>query len=313
MSKNKSMYTMLLVTMISLAVSTSNWVLIWMLLEFSTFVFIMFLFSNTLVLVCESSIKYFIVQSIASMFMFISGFMLINVKLISLFWLLLMCVTIMIKIGVFPFHFWVIPVVEKLSYINLLMLFGPMKVIPLFLLENLWNNFNLSYILSWFMQVLAASTMVMGSIIGLSGTNLNQVLGASSISHSGWFLLGVMTNQVWLYFYIYLISLGLLIFMLMQKVFLWASIMLVSLSGLPPYMLFLGKYQIIMFSLSFGINLSVLVLMVLSSVVSLYFYLKFAYLIYLNNKSSSTPFWLKSISLLYVLVSMASLVYFLSI
>jgi len=151
--------------------------------------------------------------------------------------------------------------------------------------------------------VLAVSTMVIGNLAALGQTNAKRMLAYSSIAHAGYMLAGlsVLDNgvgpaMVLLYLVIYLLmNLGAFLVLVALENLVGGSdlsqlrgavrrepllcvmlcVFLFSLVGLPPLAGFMGKY-LIMLKLAARGHYGMIVWIVLNSVVSLYYYMRLA-------------------------------------
>jgi len=184
-----------------LAISTRNWYFFWVLMELTTFCIVGIFYTDKLS--SKSAIKFFFVQAIRSVFIFIGGRGLLNISE-SLILNFVLLIGLALKLGLFPFHFWVIPLLQNVNFTQIRLLLGPIKVIPLYLI---WNNSHLINPIIY----LALATIFVGRLLGLNCTNIKGILAASSISHTGWVLLGNSVNIIWQYFFVYYVSLVLLL------------------------------------------------------------------------------------------------------
>jgi len=130
----------------------------------------------------ERSIKYFLVQACASAIILFSGINLFFLNKVDYFPLILLRFGLVIKLGIFPLHFWVIPVIKGRKFKHLLFLLGPMKVVPLILLVSI-VNIEIKYY--YFRVVIRLFSIIAGSLLGNRISNIRAILGASSINHSG--------------------------------------------------------------------------------------------------------------------------------
>lgn len=106
----------MLVTGRLMSISSSNWLYVWIGLEINLLSFIPLVIHGTEDLEVESMIKYFLVQSLGSciiLFIYLS----INIYLIDdLFFInIIMVFRFIIKMGIFPFHFWLVHVIRGIG------------------------------------------------------------------------------------------------------------------------------------------------------------------------------------------------------
>nr|YP_010043647.1 NADH dehydrogenase subunit 2 [Branchinella kugenumaensis]QPD06968.1 NADH dehydrogenase subunit 2 [Branchinella kugenumaensis] len=245
--------------------SSESWLGLWMGLELNSLSFVPILIN----LSKETSLKYFLVQSFGSV-LFLMGVFNLNFSVFSYMGLLL-------KAGVAPLHFWVLSVTKNMSWSILMLLLTVQKLGPLLGLA-------LSEFSSALVIILSA---LLGSFGGFIQSNLRLILSFSSIAHLSWLLINL--NSMMLFFSYYLIYsfisilLGISfnkskIFSISQMNFpqsllskLSMSMSLLSLGGLPPLLGFFIKWMTI--EMNF-LPVSICVGLVLSTCISLFFYLK---------------------------------------
>jgi NADH-quinone oxidoreductase subunit N len=162
--------------------------------------------------------------------------------------------------------------------------------------------------------VLAAATMILGTVVGVAQTNLKRMLAYSSIAHGGYLLVGlVAANQVGkaaILFYLLgyaitnLAAFGVIALLgskerrndeLRDFAGLWHShplaaalmtISLLSLGGIPPTVGFIGKWYIFSAAVSAGYY-GLAIIGVLTSVVSVFFYLRIVVMMYMSEREGA--------------------------
>jgi NADH-quinone oxidoreductase subunit N len=161
--------------------------------------------------------------------------------------------------------------------------------------------------------VLAAGTMVLGTVVGVAQTNLKRMLAYSSIAHGGYLLVGlVAANNVGkaaILFYLLaysvtnLAAFGVIALLgarergndeLRDYAGLWhthpglaalMTISLLSLGGLPPTVGFIGKWYIFTAAVSSGYY-GLAIIGVLTSVISVFFYLRVVVMMYMADRQT---------------------------
>nr|YP_009498369.1 NADH dehydrogenase subunit 2 [Biomphalaria sudanica]AWK49480.1 NADH dehydrogenase subunit 2 [Biomphalaria sudanica] len=265
-----------------ISLSSSDWVFSWIGMEVGMISLFPLLMMNYFSSSKESMMKYFLIQSLASVMMFISGIIFFNnieqMNMISYLFLM----SLSLKLGIFPGHFWVPSLVNSLSWVSNMMLLGPLKIAPMGFLSMLVLSNNMMFVVI----ILGVFSAIIGSILGNNQTSIRSMIGSSSISHSGWMCVGVSFGYVWGYMLVYLIILMFMFLSLYMLDYLSFSVMLLSLSGLPPFIMFLMKMKVLLYSL-FSLEYIIFVMLILSSIISLNFYLKFFYSYFLTNKWNS--------------------------
>lgn len=159
--------------------------------------------------------------------------------------------------------------------------------------------------------VLAAATMILGTVVGVAQSNLKRMLAYSSIAHGGYLLVGlVAANQVGkaaILFYLLAYAItnvaafGVIALLgsrerandeLRDYAGLWQThpglaalmtVCLLSLGGLPPTAGFIGKWYIFSAAVSAGYY-GLAVIGVLTSVVSVFFYLRVVVMMYMADR-----------------------------
>jgi NADH-quinone oxidoreductase subunit N len=162
--------------------------------------------------------------------------------------------------------------------------------------------------------VLAALTMILGTVVGVAQTNLKRMLAYSSIAHGGYLLVGlVAANDVGkaaILFYLLaysvtnLAAFGAIALLgardrandeLRDYAGLWYShpalaalvtVSLLSLGGLPPTAGFVGKWYIFSAAVSAGYYW-LAILGMLTSVVSVFFYLRVVVMMYMSERGTA--------------------------
>jgi len=167
----------------------------------------------------------------------------------------------------------------------------------------------LSAVLAW----LAGLSIVVGSIIALSQTDMKRLLAYSSITHAGYALLGLIAGtpdgasatMTYAFFYVFMTlgAFGVVIALGERGEKLdgyrglaaqrpgTAVLMLVflmSLIGIPPTAGFAAKFVVILSVVRSG-HMALAVLAVVCSVVSAFFYMRVAVFMYMNEPQESPP------------------------
>nr|UBU96764.1 NADH dehydrogenase subunit 2 [Gyraulus sp. GE1] len=259
-----------------ISLSSSDWIISWLGMEIGMFSIIpLLLFKSTS---NEPAMKYFLIQSLASALILISGIFLITIKY-DLFFMLLFVLGMSMKLGFFPGHFWVISIVENLSWTSCMMMLGPLKIAPFGFLSMFSDNM--------FLIGFAMASVFVGSLLGMNQLNVRAMLGASSISHSGWMIFSMCYGYLWMYMFVYMLLLMFLFMSLSIMDNLSTSVCLISMSGLPPFVMFLVKMKVIYYII-FNLEYLYLMFLVVSSIISLFFYLKFFYFFSFKWKINQT-------------------------
>nr|UPX88356.1 NADH dehydrogenase subunit 2 [Renocera pallida] len=283
----------LAVLMISsfITVSANTWLGVWMGLEINLLSFIPLMKENNNLMSSESSLKYFLAQALASSVLLFSIVVTYLQKSdpLSLFSTPHVMVTsaLLLKSGMAPFHSWFPVVVEGLSWVNVMILITWQKLAPLMVVSYLCST--------KFIMVCIILSAFVGSLGGLNQVSLRKLIAYSSINHLGWIILSMSASEgLWLnYFVLYcFLSVSvILIFYFMNMFFisqLFSSLFhslgmkislftnILSLGGLPPFLGFYPKWMVIQI-ISLKSQLFMISLMVMFSLITLFFYLRLSY------------------------------------
>src|SRR5258705_11500676 len=164
--------------------------------------------------------------------------------------------------------------------------------------------------------VIAAATMILGTVVGVAQTNLKRMLAYSSIAHGGYLLVGlVAANEVGkaaILFYLAayaitnLAAFGVIALLgardqahdeLRDYAGLWYShpglsalmtVCLLSLGGLPPTAGFIGKWYIFSAAVSAG-DYGLAVIRELASVMSVFIFLRVLVSLYMYDRGTDAP------------------------
>lgn len=271
---------------------------------------ILFLMSDSLAESPEAIFKYFVISSITGL-LYLCGFYfstfelngysesasVLNKNNLSLF---IISLPFIVKLGMFPSYLWVPEVYRGLSYLGVAFLSLVPKITSfLVLLKFLGPN-------QLFLAI-GLGSLVIGSFGGLNQSNMKVLLSFSGIGHFGliFVLISLGFNFCSLssfYLIVYCLSASSLLFTLSSLKknniielggFLSHStalgsilgVLLLSLMGFPPLSGFICKLLVIVSSLLNSINTLAVLAMILSLVISAFYYLR-AFIISSNGTES---------------------------
>nr|YP_010271157.1 NADH dehydrogenase subunit 2 [Tricentrus longivalvulatus]UKB86922.1 NADH dehydrogenase subunit 2 [Tricentrus longivalvulatus] len=259
-----------------IAMSSNNWIMIWLGLELSMMCF-MPIMSNKNKLNSESCIKYFIVQSLGSSIMMM-GVIMMSIDTYNT----ILIMAILLKLGVSPFHTWVISIIEGMSYYPIFIMFTLIKLAPINMLSYMSMNLNLFVIFS----------SMVGSLSGLNQNSIKKILSYSSIFNMSFILASICIMEIWLTFILmYSMSLMLLMYLIEKlnlnfinqiminnysipaKMCCWFT--LLSMGGFPPLMGFFGKMLVIKFLININEFLTSSII-IMTSLIVMFFYTRMA-------------------------------------
>jgi len=201
--------------------------------------------------------------------------------------------TLLLKTGAAPFHFWFPGVIEGLTWGNSLILITWQKIAPIILVSY-------NVIFKFFIWIIVLS-IIIGALGGLNQTSLRKLIAFSSISHLGWIIAAIISQEtLWkLYFCIYTLLRFSVIFIFntfklshinqifsfqldssINKIILFIT--LLSLGGLPPFLGFAPKWIVIQFLTAHSLFMLVLII-VTFTLITLYFYLRICFAAFIIN------------------------------
>jgi NADH:ubiquinone oxidoreductase subunit 2 (subunit N) len=153
-------------------------------MEVSFLGLVFFVYSSIKPFKTESVILYYLVQRYARALLIGTGIIIYSLhRNNNYFILFLILIMVSIKLGLFPFYFWVIPVIKDQEYISVFTILGPIKVSPLVIIRDiLIVKTYLDVII--LIRVIASLSILVGSFLGLNSSNILIVIGASSITHT---------------------------------------------------------------------------------------------------------------------------------
>nr|WSP02121.1 NADH dehydrogenase subunit 2 [Gesonula punctifrons] len=291
-NSNKLLFLSTLLMGTILSISSNSWFGVWMGLEINLLSFIPLLSNNKNMMVNESSIKYFIVQALASTMLLLSILM-IQMKY-PMNWekelipMMMISSSLLLKIGAAPFHFWFPEIMGASTWINCIILMTWQKIAPMMIL---------SYCIkmsTFFFSIIILSIFI-GAIGGLNQTSLRQIMAYSSISHLGWMISSLIVSEKnWeLYFIIYS-TLSVILVMMFKKMNIFMinqiylnsnmspeikyimMLTLLSIGGLPPFLGFLPKWLVIQSLIEMGLS-TVTIIMVVLTTITLYYYMRISF------------------------------------
>ena len=228
------------------------------------------------------------------------------------FGLAFLIVGIAFKFGAVPFHMWLPDVYEGArTPVTLYLATAPKLAALAFILRVLVEGLGgLQGVWDDMIMVVAVLSLLVGNVIAIAQTNMKRMLGYSTIAHVGFILLGVFCGtdkgyaSALFYTLTYLVSaagtFGIVIllsrrgyeaenisdFKGLNARSPWFALMmmflLLSLTGIPPFIGFFGKLNVIDAVLSSGYS-GLAVLMVLASVVGAFYYLRVIWYMYFEE------------------------------
>ena len=244
----------------------------------------------------------------------------------------LLLIGLLFKVAVVPFHMWVPDVYEgaPTTITAFMSTGGKAAAFSVFLIIFVPGLLAAVSPLRQVLALLAALTMVVGNIIAIVQTSIKRMLAYSSIAHAGYILTGVIAansygqNGILYYLLAYTVmnigAFGILSLLedadgagltftdyagLSKRQPLLAGLMalfMFSLSGIPPFAGFFGKYYVFAGAISAGYTW-LAILGVLMSAVSAYYYLRVVVVMYFSEGSGARDVRLSPLGIAAVIVS----------
>nr|YP_010466951.1 NADH dehydrogenase subunit 2 [Hemigrapsus sinensis]UVF28723.1 NADH dehydrogenase subunit 2 [Hemigrapsus sinensis] len=274
-----------LITGSIISISSTSWFGAWIGLELNLMSFIPLIAFKKSSFFSEAALKYFLIQALGSTLFITSSFLFISFSTLSLFTIFL---SLLLKLGGAPFHFWFPQVMEGLKWPQVFILSTIQKFAPMTLISYLMTN-EILIKMTIFSAIMSA---LIGSLSGLNLTLLRKIIAFSSINHLSWMLISVsISDTSWLFYFIIYSFILLSITSIFHKLQTFSiskliqsdqnsvfhaliiSLNFMSLSGLPPMTGFIPKWIIIQIMLNLNLFIP-LFFMLISALVTLYFYLR---------------------------------------
>jgi len=293
------------------SVSSSHWLGVWAGLEVNLIGFLPILLYQKRISESESAVKYFIVQALGSSLLVFGSLVRSSTSFtwdpsLASSWLSVIVIVsgLLTKIGLFPFHFWLPGVIAGLPWLSCIVLATWQKVAPLFLVTTILDVTD-AYSITLLACILAAGSSLIGGLGGINQTQVRAILAYSSIGHLGWIIFASShsSSGMKLYFLIYVL-ISFTVFLAMwtlnaanakrlarligshSMTLFSIMVMLISLAGLPPLLGFISKW-IVLLSATLSSLFPLLGLLILGSVMSLFYYLRLYFSIFLGGSRSN--------------------------
>ena len=289
-----------------LSISSSHWMILWIGLELNLIGFLPVMVVHGNYSGREAAVKYFIVQRLGSILLLLGRICSYSV---SFTWdslagregALFVIGGLLAKLGCAPFHMWLPGVMANLSWIPCLMIATWQKVAPLMLLTVLRITYKPLIIL------VSVFSVLWGGLGGINQTQLRALLGYSSIAHLGWMLIASTVNLslliTYLFFYTFITGIVFVALWVVgrkdrnslqgfggSKRNIGIIVLLLSLAGLPPLMGFIPKLLVISSAAPTPALWLPLLVIVLGSVLSIYYYLYLFYALFIGEEGNLSYF-----------------------
>nr|AXZ78309.1 NADH dehydrogenase subunit 2 [Anolis carolinensis] len=291
-----------------ITMTSYHWLMAWVGLELNTLAIIPIISTMHHPRSTEAATKYFLTQAAASALILFSsmtnawntGSWDITQPLTSPSHILL-TMALAMKLGLAPLHFWLPEVIQGSTMTTAFIITTWQKIAPMSLIFLTMNNLSTSVFL-----LMGLLSSLVGGWGGLNQTQTRKIMAYSSITHLGWMatISSIMTNILIMNLLIYLIMttsvfLSLIIsksktiqdttstWTLSPTLTIIMLLSLLSLGGLPPLTGFIPKWLIMEELILQNFNL-LISMMAMSSLLSLYFYLRLTYTTALTLSPNTT-------------------------
>uniref|UniRef100_UPI00300196A2 NADH dehydrogenase subunit 2 n=1 Tax=Limassolla dispunctata TaxID=3019670 RepID=UPI00300196A2 len=286
---SKVLFLIMLNIGVMISISSNNWILIWCGLEISMISF-MPLFVSNKIITAESAIKYFIVQSVSSSMLMLG--MLIMIMKGEYNYDYMIKSSLLMKMGVAPFHNWILTVIEGLDLKMTFIMLTINKVTPITIMS--YTNSNLI--------LLSSINLVMASILSMNQNSIKKLITYSSMFNMSLMLMIIKMNLMWiLYLMNYSILLAMMVLLMnkmkvmyinqvimidnkmINKMLVW-TIML-SMGGMPPLMGFSIKYMVMQIMVDNNMYVPMFIL-ITTSLVMMVVYLRMTFISIMSSSLS---------------------------
>nr|YP_010363525.1 NADH dehydrogenase subunit 2 [Atkinsoniella uniguttata]UNZ12626.1 NADH dehydrogenase subunit 2 [Atkinsoniella uniguttata] len=280
MNSTKLLFNTTMIIGVMVCICSNNWMMMWSGLEISLISFLPLMISSNQ-LSSESMMKYFIIQSMSSSILMLGLLSLMMMMKMSTF---ILMVSLLLKIGMAPFHNWVLSVVEGLHYKSIFIMLTLLKISPLMILSYINSIIWIPIILS----------LILGSILGINQNSMRKILAYSSIYNLGFICSCINEISLWLiYMMIYMFMLMCIILMIFKlnisylnqiminefdlktKISFWMLMM--SFGGVPPMLGFMSKLMLFEYIIKNN-QMMILMIMLISSLIVMFYYIRCTYM-----------------------------------
>nr|WOW99022.1 NADH dehydrogenase subunit 2 [Dictyopharidae sp. 2 WQW-2023a] len=286
MNSSKTLFTMMILISTILTTASNNILMSWMSMEMNLIGFLPMMTKSKKMK--DQSMKYLIIQSMASS-MFLMSILMNLIIDCPINESVMMMSSMLIKLGMMPFHLWMPMLMNSLSWMNCFLMMTWQKIIPTVIITQMTN-------LKLMILPMMLSMMI-SPMVALNQLSIKKILAYSSISNIPMMITAMKLSKL---IFIYLMMIYSMInFMLvsMMKTLnlkflnqmmkqnklnkLMIMVNFLSMSGLPPMIGFYPKWLIIQMTMK--ISLMISMSMITASIISTFVYLKMLMPIMLNT------------------------------
>nr|UXW64251.1 NADH dehydrogenase subunit 2 [Corynis sp.] len=283
---NKNLLMIFLILGSLITMNSSTWLSAWMGMELNLLCFIPIMKKKNLKNT-NSMMIYFIVQASSStlllmtIFLIKMEFMLLKLNLM----MSMIQISLMMKLGSAPFHWWMPKIMNFLNWKNCFILMTWQKIAPICLMHMT--------IFSKFIYLSIFYSAFLGSILGINQLSIKLILSYSSINHLAWLLISIKLNfyLFMIYFSIYSLNILSICFILNNlnfsylselynknnsKITMFMKLILMSLffslSGLPPFLGFLPKLFVLIYMMMNSLYMESFIMIIFTLITISYYF-----------------------------------------
>nr|AAL72042.1 NADH dehydrogenase subunit 2 [Anolis woodi] len=274
-----------------------HWLLAWVGLEMNTLAVVPIIATTHTPRSTEAATKYFLTQAAASALILFSSMAnawqtgtwdITNLSTTPSHMLLTLALAM--KLGLAPLHFWLPEVLQGTTLTTALIVTTWQKLAPITLIYLTINNLSTTILMT-----LGILSSIVGGWGGLNQTQTRKIMAYSSISHLGWMaaISSIMPNIMIFNLMVYLMLTTALFYVMIgpksktiqDTTTIWATspmvttmmmMTILSLGGLPPLTGFAPKWLILEELVTQNL-IPATVVLILSTLLSLFFYLRLTY------------------------------------
>nr|AZL93165.1 NADH dehydrogenase subunit 2 [Cleptes metallicorpus] len=279
---SKMLILPLMILLNILFLSSSSYFMMWMFMEMNTFMFITLMAMNNSYY-WNTIINYFIIQTMSGLMLMMSILWMFYLYNYDMKWTMILNLTILLKLGMFPFNFWYPMTMKNMIWNNIFILATFQKIMPFTFLHNFPDLLILN--ISIYVSSLKSTLM------SINSTNLKVMFAYSSINHMCWLMMLLLINMnMWIFYFSFysLMSFSLcmtfktynLLFIKCLTNFKFSikmknmiMFMIMSISGLPPFTGFILKWLSIL-NLSYSFLWMTLYWLIMMSLIAMFLYLR---------------------------------------
>nr|YP_009158927.1 NADH dehydrogenase subunit 2 [Aegorhinus superciliosus]AHG32661.1 NADH dehydrogenase subunit 2 [Aegorhinus superciliosus] len=305
-----------------ITISAYSWLIAWIGLEINLLSFIPLMKKYKNMFPAETTLKYFIVQTMASSFLLLTLIMCLNSKNplenFNTTQAIMISSALLMKMGAAPFHFWLPEVMSGLKWTNIFILSTWQKIAPMILI-----SYQIKTYILFFSIIIILSSMI-SSFQGMNQIDLRKIMAYSSINHISWMLSSLLNSiNIWMYYFLIYCFINLNIMLIFKNMMFFINQLInlftfnknmkffmylnfLSLGGLPPFLGFFPKWLTIS-NMVENNHYFLSSMLIIFSLISLYFYTRITLSSFTINLEESLIISLNKINYFHLMTNTFSL------